>query len=124
MRLFGGDRVQKMMESLGIADDQPIEHGLISKSIESAQHKIEGLNFDMRKHVLEYDDVMNKQRTIIYGKRKEILDRTEPLTDEILEMIEKEITNIVNFQLSQEEFDPHKLLHEVGAILPLGHEHQ
>jgi preprotein translocase subunit SecA len=124
MRLFGGERVQKMMETLGIPDDQPIEHGLISKSIASAQQKIEGLNFDMRKHVLEYDDVMNKQRTIVYGKRKEILNRTEGLSEEILGMVEKEITNVVNFQLEQEGFDAHKLLHEIMGFLPAQHEEQ
>ena len=103
MRLFGGERVGKMMQTLGIPDDQPIEHGLISKSIESAQRKIEGLNFDMRKHVLEYDDVMNKQRTIIYGKRKQILDRGESLSDEILDLVAKEITQMVTTHQEHEE---------------------
>ncbi|MEJ0021054.1 MAG: preprotein translocase subunit SecA [Candidatus Doudnabacteria bacterium] len=119
MRLFGGERVQKMMETLGIPDDQPIEHGIISKSIESAQRKIEGLNFDTRKHVLEYDDVMNKQRTVIYGKRKEILDRTEPLSEDILGMIEKEITNVVNFALAQEDVNLEELHKEISGFLPL-----
>ncbi len=122
MRLFGGERVAKMMETLGIPEDQSIEAGLISKSIESAQRKIEGLNFDMRKHVLEYDDVMNKQRTVVYGKRKALLDRTEPFTDEILQMLEAEITNVVNFSLQQEGVDGHKVFHEVGAILPMNHD--
>jgi len=106
MRLFGGERVGKMMQTLGIPDDQPIEHGLISKSIESAQRKIEGLNFDMRKHVLEYDDVMNKQRTIIYGKRKQILDRGESLSDEILDLVAKEITQMVTTHQEHEEGEP------------------
>jgi preprotein translocase subunit SecA len=119
MRLFGGDRVGKLMESLGIPEDQPIEHGLISKSIESAQRKIEGLNFDMRKHVLEYDDVMNIQRTIIYGKRKEILDRTTGMSDEILEMVEKEITQLVNFHFEQEGFELEKLYNEIASFLPI-----
>ncbi len=118
MRLFGGERVQKMMETLGIPDDQPIEHGLISKSIESAQRKIEGLNFDMRKHVLEYDDVMNKQRTIIYGKRKEILARTDSMSEEILGLIEKEIINLVHFHLEQEEVNLEQLHKELATFLP------
>jgi preprotein translocase subunit SecA len=122
MRLFGGDRVARMMETLGIPEDQPIEAGLISKSIESAQRKIEGLNFDMRKHVLEYDDVMNKQRSVIYGRRKQILDRAESLSDEVLEMIEKEITNIVNFGLQQENVDVHQIFHEIGAMVPMQHD--
>src|SRR3989344_1668616 len=122
MRLFGGDRVGKMMETLGIPDDQPIEAALISKSIESAQKKIEGLNFDMRKHVLEYDDVMNKQRTVIYGKRKQSLDPQTDLSAQIKDMLVKEITNIVNFGLAQEQVDSHKIFHEIGTIVPLQHD--
>ncbi|HEX5429822.1 MAG TPA: preprotein translocase subunit SecA [Patescibacteria group bacterium] len=117
MRLFGGERVQKMMETLGIPDDQPIGAGLVSKSIESAQRKIEGFNFDTRKHVLEYDDVMNKQRAAIYGKRRAILEG-KSFTDEILEMIEKEITEIVNMQLSAEEVDFKQLWATVAALMP------
>jgi preprotein translocase subunit SecA len=117
MRLFGGDRVARMMETLGIPDDQPIEAGLVSKSIESAQKKIEGFNFDTRKHVLEYDDVMNKQRTSIYGKRKQILSGGS-FSDEILEMFEKEITELVNFHLSAEEVDFKALWATVAALMP------
>jgi preprotein translocase subunit SecA len=69
MRIFGGNRVKSMMEMLKVPEDQPIENKLVSKAIESAQAKIEGYNFDIRKHVLEYDDVMNKQREVIYKKR-------------------------------------------------------
>jgi preprotein translocase subunit SecA len=74
MRIFGSDRIKRMMEALSVPEDQPIENKMISKAIESAQGKIEGYNFDIRKHVLEYDDVMNKQRETIYRKRKEILE--------------------------------------------------
>ncbi len=119
MRLFGGERVGRMMETLGIAEDQAIEAGLISKSIESAQRKIEGLNFDMRKHVLEYDDVMNRQRTVVYGKRKELLNNVESLSEEILALVEKEITEIVNFGFEQEQIDFDKIYSEVGTIIPL-----
>ncbi len=119
MRLFGGDRVQRIMETLGIPDDQSIEAGMISKSIESAQKKIEGLNFDTRKHVLEYDDVMNKQRTIIYQKRRQILERTESSSDDILALIEKEITDLVNYHLSQEDTDFKELYAQVGVFVPL-----
>ena len=73
MRIFGSERVKNMMGKLGIAEDEPIEAKLVSKAIESAQEKIEGFNFDARKHVLEYDDVMNKQRKAIYDRRKKIL---------------------------------------------------
>ncbi len=74
MRIFGSDKIKRMMEALNVPEDQPIENRMISKAIESAQGKIEGYNFDIRKHVLEYDDVMNKQRETIYRKRKEILE--------------------------------------------------
>ena len=75
MRIFGGDKVKSMMEMLKVPDDQPIGNKMVSRAIESAQSKIEGFNFDIRKHVLEYDDVMNKQRETIYKKRKEILTK-------------------------------------------------
>lgn len=73
MRLFGGDKLKNMMERLGLPDDQPLEASLVSRSIESAQKKIEGLNFDTRKSVLEFDDVMNHQRIIIYKRRRKYL---------------------------------------------------
>lgn len=73
MRLFGGEKMQRMMEFLKVPDDMPIENKMISGSIESAQKKVEGHNFDIRKHLVEYDDVMNAHREIIYGRRKKIL---------------------------------------------------
>lgn len=81
MRIFGGDRLKNMMERLGVPDDQPITAGIISKSIESAQKRVEGHNFDIRKHVVEYDDVMNKHREVIYRKRTRILELERPLED-------------------------------------------
>jgi preprotein translocase subunit SecA len=73
MRVFGGDSIKNMMGRLGLKEDEPIENRMINRSLESAQEKIEGLNFDARKHVLEFDDVLNFQRKILYGKRREIL---------------------------------------------------
>jgi len=73
MRLFGADKIKSMMERLGLPDDMPIENKLISRSIESAQKRVEGHNFDIRKHILEYDDVMNKHREIIYSRRLKVL---------------------------------------------------
>jgi preprotein translocase subunit SecA len=73
MRIFGSDRIKKMMEVLNVPEDQPIENRMLSRAIESAQGKIEGYNFDTRKHVLEYDDVMNKQRQRVYGWRRQVL---------------------------------------------------
>ncbi len=89
MRIFGGDRIKSLMETLKVPEDQPIETKLVSKAIESAQSRIEGYNFDVRKHVLEYDDVLNKQRETIYKKRREILKK-DNLKEEILKMIKEE----------------------------------
>lgn len=119
MRLFGGDRVGRLMETLGIPEDQPIEHGLISKSIESAQTKIEGLNFDTRKHVLEYDDVMNKQRTTIYKKRRVILDSNEPISEQFLELIKAEIRETVNFHFQPDPPNIKEIYQVMSTILPL-----
>lgn len=73
MRIFGGDRIKGIMERLGLPDDMPIEHSMISRSLEQAQRKVEGHNFDIRKHLVEYDDVMNKHRELLYEKRLRIL---------------------------------------------------
>ncbi len=75
MRIFGADRIQDMMGRLGMEEGEPIEHGMVSRAIERAQKQVEGRNFETRKHLLEYDDVMNKQREAIYGLRREILAR-------------------------------------------------
>ncbi|MDD3386360.1 MAG: preprotein translocase subunit SecA [Candidatus Pacebacteria bacterium] len=88
IRIFGGDRIKAIMERFNIDENIPIENGLISRSIESAQSKIEGFNFDARKHILEYDDVLNKQRDIIYSKRNEILQK-DSLKGLILPLLSK-----------------------------------
>ena len=88
MRLFGSDSISGIMDKLGMEDDEPIEHSLVTKSIENAQKKVEARNFSIRKHVLEYDDVMNQQREVIYAERKKIL-RQEDLRGNIKDMIEK-----------------------------------
>jgi len=88
IRIFGGDRIKALMERFNIPEDVPIENGLISSSIESAQGKIEGFNFDARKHVLEYDDVLNKQRETMYSKRDQILESGN-LKETILPLLEK-----------------------------------
>ena len=73
LRIFGSQRVAFVMEKLKIPEGEPIEHGIISRAIENAQKKVEGHNFDIRKHLIEYDDVMNKQREVIYSQRREVL---------------------------------------------------
>lgn len=75
MRLFGGDRIKSMMERLNVPEDQPLQNAMVSRSIEGAQKRIEGRNFDIRKHILQYDDVLNKHRGIIYARRQAILDK-------------------------------------------------
>ena len=73
MRIFGAERIQGLMERLGMEEGEPIEHRMVTRAIENAQKKVEGHNFDIRKHLLEYDDVMNKQREVIYDRRRETL---------------------------------------------------
>ena len=96
MRLFGGDRLTGIMETLKTPDDMPIESKMISKSIENAQKRVEGQNFASRKHVLEYDDVMNRQRELIYAQRNQVLDGEE-LKPSILKMLDECVNEAVDF---------------------------
>ena len=95
MRLFGSERILGMVERLGLEETQPISAGILSHSIEDAQKRLEGNNFARRKHVLSYDDVMNQQRTIIYGQRREVLDGAD-VKDKIVAMINDVISSKVN----------------------------
>ncbi len=88
LRIFGGERITKIMDRLGIDDGEPIEHALISRAIENAQSKVEGHNFEIRKQLIEYDDVMNQQREVIYRQRRQAL-QNDDLKDEFLQMIEE-----------------------------------
>ena len=120
MRRFGSDRIFGLMERLGLDDDQPIEHGIISKSIESAQTKVEGHNFDIRKHVVEYDDVMNKHREVIYANRRRILEG-ENLRERTLEMIHHQIEVLVAAHGASEDREsaaPDEVLRAYKAIVP------
>jgi preprotein translocase subunit SecA len=120
MRRFGSDRIQGVMGRLGLDEDTPIEAGIISRSIESAQTKVEGHNFDMRKHVVQYDDVMNKQREVIYADRRKVI-AGEPLRDRILDMVAEEFEEIVGANWPQErnaEPDYPTILQEAARILP------
>jgi len=122
MRIFGGEQVSKVMDFLKMPEDMPIEHGLVSKAIEGAQKKVEGHNFDIRKHTVEYDDVMNQQRQIIYEIRKKVLETAESkdtsLKEEILEKITREISNVVVIN-SEEGLDTKKIVEEFGLIVPI-----
>ncbi|HPZ22096.1 MAG TPA: preprotein translocase subunit SecA, partial [Bacillota bacterium] len=95
MRLFGSERFMGMMDRLGMDDSIPIEHPLLSKAIESAQKRVEGRNFDIRKHVLEYDDVLNQQREVIYRQRREILEGGN-IKNQVQKMIDAVIERAVN----------------------------
>ena len=105
IRIFGGDRIKALMERFNLPDDALIENPIISKSIESAQSKIEGANFDSRKYVLEYDDVLSKHREVIYKRRKEILEKGEKkeLKEDILPLIEKAGFTIENYENKEKE---------------------
>ncbi len=123
MRIFGSDRMKNLMDRLGIPDDMPIENRMVSKSIEAAQKKVEGHNFDIRKHLVEYDDVMNKHREVIYRKRKEIL-LAEPvrLREMANKMIEQELETLVVFHTTEESPEQWKLdkvYDSVNAIFAL-----
>src|SRR3989338_6579009 len=95
LRIFGSERIANFMNRLGMEDDIPIEHSFISKAIENAQRKVEGHNFDIRKHLLKYDDVMSKQRQIIYGKRREVLEGLT-IKENTREWIEELASDIVS----------------------------
>ncbi|MEK7090181.1 MAG: SEC-C metal-binding domain-containing protein, partial [Patescibacteria group bacterium] len=103
MRIFGSDRIKKMMGTFGIPEDEPIEHKLISKSLESAQAKIEGYNFDARKHLLDYDDVLNRQRKSVYERRRKFLFADSVfIKDEVYKLVEEEADAILDFHTAGE----------------------
>jgi len=135
MRIFGGDQISALMTRFNLPEDVPLEHPMVSRAIEQAQIKVEGFNFDMRKQVVEYDDVINKQREIIYKLRRRILETAESrpsansekkeqtgsgLKGEILEKINNEISNMVDMYspegYSQPEYE--KIIHEFCEIIP------
>jgi preprotein translocase SecA subunit len=95
MRIFGADRIQGIMARLGMEEGEPIEHGLVTRAIENAQKKVEAHNFDIRKHLLEYDDVLNKQREVIYSQRREVLT-AESLKEDVLDMARGLVTEVVS----------------------------
>ncbi|NLB82401.1 MAG: preprotein translocase subunit SecA [Clostridiaceae bacterium] len=95
MRLFGSERLMNIVETLGLEQDQPIEHKMLSNAIENAQKRVEGRNFDIRKHVLQYDDVMNQQRELIYGQRSKVLEG-EDLKSYILSMVDSVAERVVS----------------------------
>lgn len=120
VRRFGGDRVTGIMDRLGLEDDQPIEHNMINKAIENAQTRVEGHNFDIRKHVLKYDEVVNEQRETIYAQRRRLL--LEPsLKPALQDMIEDEIEAVVQqhtANLLEEEWNLDELVQALRTVFP------
>lgn len=119
MRRFGGEKLINMMNTLGLPEDQPIQNRIISKTIENAQSKIEGFNFDIRKHVLDYDDVMNKQREVVYKKRREILEMADTKA-EILDNINEEMEKVVavNCAETEENCNSGEIFENVRNVMP------
>ncbi|HXF84406.1 MAG TPA: hypothetical protein VNK49_03375 [Anaerolineales bacterium] len=116
LRLFGGDRIKNLMQTIKVDDSLPLEMRLVGSIIESSQHRVEGANFDVRKHLLEYDDVLNKQRMQIYAQRDRIFLK-EDLSDDIAEMLETEVKQRVQAGLADEE-GPWKLIAWLEQIQP------
>lgn len=136
MRLFGGDRLKTMMEKLNVPDDVPLENTIVSRSIEGAQKRVEGKNFDIRRHTVQYDDVMNKHREIIYVRRQKILDRLQeseeskeskeseeqPLHEDILDSLRNEGAAIVGSHArgdDAERWDTKEMSETVAALHPV-----
>ena len=103
MRLFAGDRIKGIIDGMNMPEDEPLEHALLTKTIEGAQKKVEGNNFSIRKHVLQYDDVMNKQREIMYGERRKVLEG-ENLKDHIQEMVRGLVVDNVELYTRGEKY--------------------
>ncbi|MCW5878583.1 MAG: hypothetical protein KIS80_06925 [Anaerolineales bacterium] len=116
MRLFGGAQVEAMMERMRMDDSVPLEYGLVSRVIEQSQTRVEGANFDARKHLLEYDDVLNTQRATVYAQRERIMTK-EDLVDDVLEMLQEEVHQRVPAALDDPE-GPWKLLAWLEQIQP------
>jgi len=121
MRIFAGERIAGLMDRLGLDEDTPIEHGLVTRQIESAQKKVEQYHFDMRKHVLEYDDVMNVQRKVIYGERRKVL-AGENIRENVLDIIERQVAGQVEAVCTKdvhpEEWDVEGLIEGLAQLVP------
>jgi preprotein translocase subunit SecA len=125
MRIFGGEQISRLMTFFNFPEDQPLSHPMVSKAIEQAQVKVEGFNFDIRKHLVEFDDVLNKQRQIIYDRRRKILleEKNDQIKELIFDIFKEQLTTIVNnfFAINQEKNnqDFSSLLNEINLILPV-----
>lgn len=126
MRLFGGDRIAGLMTRFNMPEDVPLTHPLVSKAIENAQVKVEGFNFDIRKHLVEYDDVLNKQREIVYQLRRRVVEADSPedsLKGEVLERIDTTLQTLVTMQSAVQSFEEseevnQKIIAEYVTVVP------
>ena len=121
MTRFGGDRIKGMMNLVGMDDETPIENRIVTKSLASAQVKVEGRHFEVRKHLLEYDDVLNNQRTVIYGQRRQALTGGD-LKENILSMVKEEVDSLVSRYLpgrESQDWEMEPFLEELKTIFPL-----
>jgi preprotein translocase subunit SecA len=121
MRRFGGERVKTLMDRLGVDDGTPLQHSWLDKSIGAAQMRVEGYNFDIRKHVLEFDDVVNKQREVIYAQRRQVLSASD-LRDQVLRMVDQEVSRVLAVHLpgpDPEDWDLQALFQDLRSFLPL-----
>lgn len=123
MRIFGGDRVKAIMERLGMSDATPIEHRMITNAIENAQKKVENHHFEIRKHVLKYDDVMERQRNVIYTERNKILDGTD-IRDDVFgyinDIAKKRVEIYCSEKINRSEWDFEALLQDIRTCFPIG----
>lgn len=132
MRLFGGDRIANLMTRFNMPEDVPLTHSLVSKAIENAQVKVEGFNFDIRKHLVEYDDVLNKQREIIYQLRRKVVTAEENnvnLKDDIIERIDSSISSLITAASEAASFEERenvneKIIAEYVTIVPFDEQSQ
>ncbi|MBQ4347033.1 MAG: preprotein translocase subunit SecA [Firmicutes bacterium] len=123
MRLFGSDKTLKVIEAMGIEEDEPIEHSMLTKAIESAQKKIEGNNFGARKHLLEYDQVMNEQRELIYGERKRVLfgENVRPaIMNMIKDIVDRAVDAVAGESENSAEWDMNPLSEQMNLFVPMG----
>lgn len=126
MRLFGGDRIASLMTRFNMPEDVPLTHSLVSKAIENAQVKVEGFNFDIRKHLVEYDDVLNKQREIVYALRRKVVEaekNNEDLKSDVMERIDATISDLVRTTSETTSFEEAedvnaKIVRELVTIIP------
>ena len=117
MRLFGGDQVSKLMTVFKLPEDVPLEHPMVSRALEQAQIKVEGFHFDNRKHLVEYDDVLTRQREIVYRRRRKILEG-DSQRDALLQKFAAEISNVVAIYSVEHAIDREKIISEFTSIIP------